>query len=308
MRLKGEIVSGTSQETYAVSEEDTRRYVRRVSGPGLAFIPYGLIPAIGLALLTLFALVPFASHWIEDNAEQAALSALRSEGEGWASVSASGQWVTLNGQAPSAERAAKAVELVRSSRASTFFGHARPVTRVIDRTTLGAANGGSTTLSPEPNTDADALQAAPDDDTESSAPLVRAEAPSEERIAACDRSLRTLLDTSKIKFATGSARIAAESSDLLDQLAEAVTGCDLAIVIEGHTDSTGSATVNERLSLSRAQAVREALVIRGVARRLLEAEGFGAANPVASNETPEGREQNRRIEFNVRSGTEAEDE
>lgn len=289
-----------------MSEEGTRRYVRRVSGPGLAFIPYGLIPAIGLALLTLFALIPFASHWIEDNAEQAALSALRTEGEGWASVSASGQWVTLNGQAPSAERAAKAVELVRSSRASTLFGHARPVTRVIDRTTLSAANGGGTTLTSEPNTDAP--QAAPNNGAETSAPPVRAEAPSEERIAACDRSLRTLLDTSKIKFTTGSARIAAESSDLLDQLADAVTGCDLAIVIEGHTDSTGSSTVNERLSLSRAQAVREALVIRGVARRLLEAEGFGAANPVASNETPEGREQNRRIEFNVRSGTEAEDE
>lgn len=289
-----------------MSEEGTRRYVRRVSGPGLAFIPYGLIPAIGLALLTLFALIPFASHWIEDNAEQAALSALRSEGEGWANVSASGQWVTLNGQAPSAERAAKAVALVRSSRASTLFGHARPVTRVIDRTTLSAANGESATLTPEPNTDAP--QAALDDQAETGAPLAQTEVPSEERIAECDRSLRTLLDTSKIKFATGSARIAAESSELLDQLAEAVTGCDLAIVIEGHTDSTGSATVNERLSLSRAQAVREALVIRGVERRLLEAEGFGAATPVASNETPEGREQNRRIEFNVRSGTEAEDE
>ncbi len=306
MSIKGEIVSDTSQETYAMSEEGTRRYVRRISGPGLAFVPYGLIPAIGLTLLTLFALIPFASLWIEDNAEQSALSALRAEGEGWANVSASGQWVTLSGQAPSVERAVKAVDLVRSSRASTLFGYARPVTRVIDRTTLSTANGGSTSLAPESN--AEASEASAEEEIDSSVPQSPAEEPSPERIEACDRSLRTLLDTSKIKFTTGSARIAAESSELLDQLAEAVTGCDLAIVIEGHTDSTGSATVNERLSLSRAQAVREALVVRGVARRLLAAEGFGAENPVASNQTPEGREQNRRIEFNVRSGTEAEDE
>ena len=84
-------------------------------------------------------------------------------------------------------------------------------------------------------------------------------------------------------------------------------GCDVEVTVEGHTDSTGSAALNERLSLARAQAVRDALVIRGVAADLLDAEGYGAAWPVASNETSEGREQNRRIEFNVRARETAQD-
>ncbi len=124
--LKGKAVSESGQKTQTERVEHTRRYVRRKGGPGLAFFPHGLIPAAALALLTLFALVPFASLWIEENAEQAALTSLRSGGEGWASVSASGQWITLTGEAPAADRAAKAVDLVRNSRAGTFLGQAPP--------------------------------------------------------------------------------------------------------------------------------------------------------------------------------------
>ncbi|MEO1188872.1 MAG: OmpA family protein, partial [Pseudomonadota bacterium] len=65
------------------------------------------------------------------------------------------------------------------------------------------------------------------------------------------------------------------------------------------TDSTGSASFNDGLSISRAQSVRAALIARGVAEDLLEAEGYGSARPIAGNDTPEGRERNRRIEFIV---------
>ncbi len=172
------------------------------------------------------------------------------------------------------------------------------MTRVIDRTTLA---GAVARTEPEP----EAPEASePEPETERSAPTETTTRPAQterERIEACDQSLRALLIESKIEFDTGSARIAPESSGLLDQLARAVTDCDVQVTVEGHTDSTGSAALNERLSLARAQAVRDALVIRGVAADLLDAEGYGAAWPVASNETAEGREQNRRIEFNVRA-------
>ncbi|MEL6860105.1 MAG: OmpA family protein [Pseudomonadota bacterium] len=292
----------TTQETYSAQVDHTRRYVRRRGGPGLAFIPYGLIPALGLALVTLFALIPFASNWIESNAEQAALSSLRADGEGWADVSASGQWVTLTGEAPSAERAAKAADLVRAARAPTLFGRARPVTRVIDRTTLAGAVAPQT--DPANPAETEPGTSPPVGETVTPAPSATEE---RARIAACDRSLRALLLESKIEFATGSARIADGSAGLLNQLSRAVTGCDLRVTIEGHTDSTGSSALNDRLSLARAQAVRDALVIRGVTPALLSAEGYGSARPIAGNDTAEGRDQNRRIEFVVRSSTEAQE-
>ena len=302
-RRKGTQVVDGVEETQTTHVEYTRRYVRRRGEAGLAFFPYGLIPALGLALLALFALIPFASYWIESNAEQAALSSLRSDGEGWADVSASGQWITLTGEAPSAERAANAAALVRGARSSTFFGQARPVTRVIDRTTIAGAPAPQDPGAPEPSENTG--ETAPAEAVQIPPPTSEAE--ERERVDACDRSLRELLLDSKIEFASGSARIADQSAGLLNELASAITGCNLRVTIEGHTDSTGSSALNDRLSLARARAVRDALVIRGVAAGLLSAEGYGAARPVAENDTAEGREQNRRIEFVVRSNTETQE-
>jgi outer membrane protein OmpA-like peptidoglycan-associated protein len=67
--------------------------------------------------------------------------------------------------------------------------------------------------------------------------------------------------------------------------------------IEGHTDSTGSAKINQKLSEDRAKAVLDALVQRGVNPENLESKGFGASQPVASNKTAAGKAQNRRTEI-----------
>jgi OOP family OmpA-OmpF porin len=67
-------------------------------------------------------------------------------------------------------------------------------------------------------------------------------------------------------------------------------------VIEGHTDSVGSDASNMRLSLARAEKIRDYLVEKmGISASLLEARGFGESNPVADNNTQEGRQQNRRV-------------
>ncbi|HEX6267003.1 MAG TPA: OmpA family protein [Burkholderiales bacterium] len=68
------------------------------------------------------------------------------------------------------------------------------------------------------------------------------------------------------------------------------------ITIEGFTDSTGSAELNRRLSEQRAQAVRDALVARGIEAQRIEARGYGPQYPVASNDTPVGRQLNRRVQ------------
>jgi len=71
----------------------------------------------------------------------------------------------------------------------------------------------------------------------------------------------------------------------------------LNIEIQGYTDSTGSEDYNLKLSQRRAESVKNFLVNRGIDPGRLTAKGYGSANPVASNDTPEGRAKNRRVEF-----------
>jgi OOP family OmpA-OmpF porin len=102
--------------------------------------------------------------------------------------------------------------------------------------------------------------------------------------------------TLEVQFDNNSATLRPESETYLDQVAAklaelaTVTG-----VIEGHTDSNGSAEYNQDLSERRAKSVREYLVSKGVAGSRLTAQGFGETQPLADNTTAEGRAQNRRV-------------
>jgi len=71
------------------------------------------------------------------------------------------------------------------------------------------------------------------------------------------------------------------------------------VSIEGHTDNVGGESANMRLSQKRAEAVRDYLVSQGIASDRMTDKGFGKADPVASNETADGRAQNRRVELKV---------
>ncbi|WP_242344892.1 OmpA family protein [Anaeromyxobacter terrae] len=105
----------------------------------------------------------------------------------------------------------------------------------------------------------------------------------------------------KVQFDTGKATIKPESNGLLDEIAKVLTEhAEISrVVIEGHSDSTGGAALNKRLSQARADSVVTALVERGVAKERLSAKGFGPSRPIASNDTPEGREANRRVEISI---------
>jgi outer membrane protein OmpA-like peptidoglycan-associated protein len=101
-----------------------------------------------------------------------------------------------------------------------------------------------------------------------------------------------------VNFATGKAELTPESQTILDGVAESLVANEtIKVQVGGHTDNTGSAAVNKRLSAARANAVREYLISKGVAANRLTAAGFGPSKPIASNKTAEGRAQNRRVEL-----------
>ena len=101
-----------------------------------------------------------------------------------------------------------------------------------------------------------------------------------------------------IHFETGKAAIQQESQALLDDIAAVMKQFpDWRLEIAGHTDAAGDPAQNEALSRARADAVKAALVQRGIEAGRLEPEGMGEAQPVASNDTTEGRALNRRVEL-----------
>ncbi len=117
----------------------------------------------------------------------------------------------------------------------------------------------------------------------------------------CQQLFSDLLGKGKIRFESGRATIDPDSAGLLDRLIETALRCPTANVeIAGHTDSDGDDGFNLALSEKRAQAVADYLVRAGLPADRFKAMGYGSLQPVASNDTEEGKAQNRRIEFVVR--------
>lgn len=101
-------------------------------------------------------------------------------------------------------------------------------------------------------------------------------------------------------FATNKTRILKTSEDALAELYQYLDdNKDLNIRIIGHTDNVGSDAANQRLSEGRANAVREDLIKRGIAPERLQAEGRGESQPIDTNDTEEGRQNNRRVEIEI---------
>ena len=93
---------------------------------------------------------------------------------------------------------------------------------------------------------------------------------------------------------------AANARTILDAVAAELSAYpDVTVALAGHTDAKGSEAYNQRLSESRAQAVRAYLADRGIEPGRMTAAGFGESQPVADNDTEEGRELNRRTELTV---------
>lgn len=193
------------------------------------------------------------------------------------SLTLDGGTVTLTGAAPA--------EPIKAS-AETYAQAAFPDTNVVNNIDVSAVSS-----SPPPPSATATL-----------APPSTSAAPAPGPSGACatlQADITGLLKT-PITFVTNGATLAAESQRLIGQIADRVKGCpDAKLTVTGHTDNTGSDAINTPLSASRAKAVADALVADGVPAAGVTSNGVGSSEPIASDETPEGRAQNRRVEITV---------
>jgi|GEM_PF-6414453 len=115
----------------------------------------------------------------------------------------------------------------------------------------------------------------------------------------CFAEIPAWMNEQKISFASAKAIINSESYDILNEMAKKLEDCPgVKISVEGHTDSDGSESLNQKLSANRAAAVVTYLQGKGVDQTITSA-GYGESQPVASNDTPEGKAQNRRVVFTI---------
>ncbi|HKU06972.1 MAG TPA: OmpA family protein, partial [Bradyrhizobium sp.] len=117
----------------------------------------------------------------------------------------------------------------------------------------------------------------------------------------CQQLFADLLTKARIRFEPGKADLSPDSLGLLDRLTETALRCPTAnIEIAGHTDTDGEASQNQALSEKRAQAVADYMVRGGLPANRFTAVGYGSSQPMAGNDTDEGKAQNRRIDFVVK--------
>ena len=129
---------------------------------------------------------------------------------------------------------------------------------------------------------------------------IEAADPGDADVQEAQAALQEIFAIGAVEFETGTSRLTDDSRNLLDKAAGVLRRVDdVNVEVQGHTDSEGAAASNLRLSEQRADAVRMYLAQAGVARDRLTVRGFGEDDPVASNDTPEGRARNRRVVFRL---------
>ena len=103
-----------------------------------------------------------------------------------------------------------------------------------------------------------------------------------------------------VNFRTNSAIITRQSEYILDNAAAALLSAPhVRVEVQAHTDSLGEAAYNDDLSARRAMMVKSYLVGKGVTMDRMEAQGYGESQPIATNKTRAGRQQNRRVELRI---------
>ena len=244
--------------------------------------------ALSLALVLYMGLVQYPAQ-IEQHLLVNAQASLKAAQIQWARVRMSGRDLHLHGTAPDIDTHRYALRLL---------DYTKGVRIIVDETS--SAPGAKL-----------ASAIASEDAPASKTPNVRTRVPqnsarsTEQAARLCQTSFDGLLSGQRVKFVPDQALVSLESAVLLQQVAQAAMRCnDARLEIAAHTDSAGDPAESFSRSHAHAGAVVDYLVSQGVQRARLEARGYGAQAPIASNRSATGRERNRRIEITVLRETE----
>ncbi len=123
--------------------------------------------------------------------------------------------------------------------------------------------------------------------------------PNQRLSAECKAQFGTAMENNVVHYVTAQHRIRDQYLENLNYIANTAVKCDAHVLIEGHADEVGKENYNQGLSVRRATTAREFLIEKGVPESRIEAFGYGEFRPVASNETPEGKAKNRRVEIHI---------
>lgn len=326
-------MSGSEEDRAIVDWRTDSRFYRRKPGIGwlLAFVTVPLLLAlIGWSatdranrddVLALPSVDPSATLTVAPTPSPSAPADDRAFGP--MSIISSGNGFTLTGELPDASMKASLVDAIRQ---------AMPGARIVDELTVNPAvkgpefsalgalfgtaldiDGFSSTLVGDtltlagkaPSVDVKAAATAAAGASWPNVSIVneiQVDAASPAPAGQCgtlQADITGLLQT-PITFDTGGFTLAPDSQRLVGRIADRLTACpDAKVVVIGYTDNTGSDRINVPLSASRAKAVVDALVSDGVVRAGVTSQGAGSAKPVAGNDTPAGRAQNRRVDISV---------
>ncbi|HIC79177.1 MAG TPA: OmpA family protein, partial [Sulfurovum sp.] len=125
-------------------------------------------------------------------------------------------------------------------------------------------------------------------------------AEAEAKAEAAKQSLLDNFSLTKVEFKSGKTELTSKSKKLLDETAKKmIDNSNYRYHISGHTDNIGNDEYNIKLSANRAKEVKSYLILQGVDGDLLTTEGLGSLQPIATNDTKEGRFLNRRVEFKI---------
>ena len=267
-----------------------------------------LLGAILIGILSYFCFLDKAEG-IKDDLVSKVQSAYASKQMDWVNSGIKGQdlgmtrVVTLEGIAPSAEMKEEAARIALAQEGVDGVDNRLVIAKVAGGVDAKSVDVEVVSSKPDstPKTDVEIVEK-PDP-----IPIVDVVAPVKlppkapvKAVFSCQDSFKKILSSGKINFASGKSVIQPESYKLLDSLVAVAKKCpNDAVAIGGHSDSSGSKRFNRVLSASRANAVKEYLINKGISGNRLQAIGYGESKPIADNSTDEGRSKNRRIEFNV---------
>jgi outer membrane protein OmpA-like peptidoglycan-associated protein len=276
------------------------------------FVWRGLFPLVGLAVLSAYALGPFAQDAIEGSVQSELRATLDATGHAWAAIGVDGQSIVLSGTPPTPAAAQAAVGQALAATCSTWLGKRRCTNDVLARFTAASMPANPAVVVPRvaPSFSTVANPGAAPTGASSQQIITTKEAPklrpedaqsaqpdSNLSASECESRLAQLMSDRTLEFVPSSAVLNANSAFLLDDLAREAKRCTGTIRIDVHALGPTKSANPLRLSIQRAFAVRDALVLRGVAADRLVAEG-AATQPMKHNPGATATSQ-RPVEFRV---------